>query len=182
VLNPFDAWEYDLDEWMSRKLGRKHWRSRKAPAHLRPSFARGYSLLINDDHAGWLDEIEAAGAEMIFATMWMESAATDFAPELGTGHHWPHIPFRDYHDIDHWRTTGAGVANYKMPGVKAHAGTRPILWIDDDLTPDEHAWAERRTAAGFPTVLIQPDPAVGMTREHVEQVLDFVAEHSPATV
>ncbi len=177
VCNVFDGWEVEVDEWMSAHTKKPWIRNRKAPAHLKATRARGYNLLLNPEHPEWMAEIEDTGAEMVWGTMWVHTAATEFAPVAGFGAAWSHIPFNDYHVNTSGRRMGEGVANYKMPGIADWAEDRPVVWVDDDLTPAEHAWAARRNARGLPTLFIQPDPAVGMTRAHVEQILDFIAEH-----
>ena len=55
-------------------------------------------------------------------------------------------------------------------------------WIDFHSFQETGLWAERRTAAGIPTLFIQPDPAVGMTREHTDQVLAFAAQFATSGV
>lgn len=61
----------------------------------------------------------------------------------------------------------------KVPAVDRAAGARPLAWIDDMLTPDAWAWALARSV---PTLLIPIDPAVGLTHQHVRQLLDWATE------
>lgn len=180
VTNVFDGWVHEIDEFMTRVTGKTFYaRQRTAPAHLRASWAAGYSLLLNPMHPAWIAEIEAAGFDTCWATMWQGSAATDFGPVAGFGTGWDHIDFHAFHQDDAWRNagrTGLGVGGYKAPGIEAVAGDTPTIWVDDDLQPANYAWADRRNAAGIPTLLLQPDPAVGMTRAHIDAALEFAAD------
>ncbi|WP_422758845.1 HAD domain-containing protein [Paenarthrobacter sp. C1] len=45
-----------------------------------------------------------------------------------------------------------------------------VVWIDDVLGSDSVAWAEDHDQ---PVCLVRPDPAVGLTEEHVEQIEAF---------
>jgi hypothetical protein len=58
----------------------------------------------------------------------------------------------------------------KVPAVAAYVGLRPAVWIDDELTPQARAWARDR---GVPTLLIDADPAVGLTRAAVDEALQW---------
>ena len=50
----------------------------------------------------------------------------------------------------------------------------PVVWIDDDMTDRQLAWAARRDAAGDPTLFFRPDPWSGFTKQQFKAVLDFV--------
>lgn len=43
-----------------------------------------------------------------------------------------------------------------------------LLWIDDDFTSADHAWAGDRAQSGLLTILIQPDPCIGLTVADLE--------------
>lgn len=164
VLNAFGAWDRLL-------AGLDPTGDEDGPT-LRPARADGYHLLINRDHARWLARLESL-FEIVWATMWQERAPAAFAPHLGIGDTWPWIDFSHYATSDVKGRTGAGVAGYKFPGVLATVGERPAVWVDDDLDPFHHEWAEARTAAGIPTLVVQPFPDTGWTRAEFEQVLAF---------
>ena len=57
-------------------------------------------------------------------------------------------------------------------GWNENAGDRPAVWIDDGHTAEARVWARYRQA---PTRLVTADPAAGLTRAHVDQVLGWVA-------
>ncbi|WP_329387126.1 hypothetical protein [Streptomyces sp. NBC_01716] len=50
-----------------------------------------------------------------------------------------------------------------------------VVWIDDDFTSLDHAWAAERTARGNPTLLVQPDPYTGLRTDHLTEVRDWAA-------
>ena len=175
VGNAFDGWLSVEDSWMTAQTG-KVWKRTVAPEGYRAEYANGYRLLIPVGMRAWIAEIEAAGFDCVHATMWQENAITHFAPVAGWGADWDWIDFHSYHQDGAWRNagmTGLGVGGYKAPGIEDVAGDTPAVWVDDDLQPANYAWAERRNAAGIPTLLVQPDPRVGMTREHVDRILEF---------
>ena len=47
-------------------------------------------------------------------------------------------------------------AHWKLAAIDAHAGTRPVAWIDDAFDEACHAWAAARPA---PTLLVATDAA-----------------------
>jgi hypothetical protein len=55
----------------------------------------------------------------------------------------------------------------KVPAVAKFARNRAAAWIDDMLTPEAHAWAAARSA---PTLLIDVDSSIGLTRRHVDRL------------
>jgi hypothetical protein len=55
-----------------------------------------------------------------------------------------------------------------------------VVVIDDDLEEDNYRWADRRNAAGIPTLMVQPDPRDGLTWEQVEDIIIFAEEVDPA--
>jgi hypothetical protein len=63
------------------------------------------------------------------------------------------------------RSPGRGNAHWKLDGIEDHAGSRPLAWIDDAFNPACHAWSKARAA---PTLLVQTDPAVGLTSKEAE--------------
>ena len=56
----------------------------------------------------------------------------------------------------------------KVPAVARFTGDRPAAWVDDVVTPEAVAWAAARAV---PTLLLEVDPAVGLTRGQVERLL-----------
>ena len=60
----------------------------------------------------------------------------------------------------------------KVPAVALVAGDRAVAWIDDLLSIEAHAWAQTRRA---PTLLVPIDPAEGLRRDHVDQLITWSA-------
>jgi hypothetical protein len=93
--------------------------------------------------------------ECVWCTGWEERAGEHLPALLDLPRGWPHIAFPDRPE---W------AAHWKLAGIEAHAGPhRPLAWIDD-----AHDAACRKWAAGRPgpTLLVDTDPAVGLTAEH----------------
>ena len=66
-----------------------------------------------------------------------------------------------------------GSAHWKLDAIEEYAAERPAAWIDDNLDSDCHAWADGRSA---PTLLVETLPAVGITDEHVEELLSWAED------
>jgi hypothetical protein len=64
---------------------------------------------------------------------------------------------------------------WKRDHVDAWLADVPVAWIDDDFTALDHAWAEQRNGVGVPTLLIQPEPRVGLLPEHLEAAMDWAS-------
>jgi hypothetical protein len=59
-------------------------------------------------------------------------------------------------------------AHWKVAGIEAWVDpSRPLAWVDDAHDGRCHGWAADREA---PTLLVQTDPAVGLTAEHVAEL------------
>ena len=67
------------------------------------------------------------------------------------------------------RPTGSSTA------IEDYARGRPAAWIDDNLDQECREWAAAREE---PTLLVLTEPAVGMSDEHVEQLLRWADEVS----
>jgi hypothetical protein len=107
--------------------------------------------------------------------MWQDNAVELFAPSTGIGREIDrYIDFHAHHDAASSQRTGSSVGEYKHPGIVATVGDRPFVWIDDDISPRQHRWAVERAAAGLPTLLLQPSPAVGLTEDHVARAREFL--------
>jgi hypothetical protein len=65
-----------------------------------------------------------------------------------------------------------GSAHWKLEAIDEYAADRPAAWIDDSLDERCTTWADGRSA---PTLLIETDPAAGITDQHVEQLLGWAA-------
>lgn len=92
--------------------------------------------------------------EPVWATAWMSSA---------------HAPFRQHLQLPVSAWPYVRWAEYKLPAMLRYAGGRPWAWIDDDAEWEIKAlgWTE----AMVPGLVIVPDPRVGLTGEHVRELL-----------
>jgi HAD domain in Swiss Army Knife RNA repair proteins len=111
-------------------------------------------------HGPWLHEL-AARFQIVWATGWGANANRLLAPLLGL----PDLPVivfppAPFHPMD------------KLPAVISFAGGQPLVWLDDMLTPQAHAWAAGRDV---PTLLLRIDPAEGLTRAVIDRCLRWAA-------
>lgn len=103
--------------------------------------------------------------DLVWCTGW-EDRANDHLPRLlGTPGPLPVVYFD--------RNPGRGNAHWKLAAIEAFSGDRPVAWIDDALNEECVAWAEARTAAGTPTLLVVTEPHRGLERSHLEVLLAF---------
>jgi hypothetical protein len=58
----------------------------------------------------------------------------------------------------------------KLLTLARFAADRPLVWIDDELTEAARAWAAGRAAR---TLLLDADPATGLTEELVAAIITF---------
>jgi hypothetical protein len=72
------------------------------------------------------------------------------------------------------RNPGRGHAHWKLAAIEAHAGDRPVAWVDDALDDACEEWAATR-AATAPTLLLRTNPAVGLTDDGVAELLSWAA-------
>jgi hypothetical protein len=99
--------------------------------------------------------------ELVWATGWEERANEHLPFILG-------LPFRDLPYLTFDGRAVFGSAHWKLEAIDAYAADRPAAWIDDNIDDECMAWAAGRSA---PTVIVKTDPAVGLTDEHVEELL-----------
>ncbi|MBV9792899.1 MAG: hypothetical protein JO016_03075 [Actinobacteria bacterium] len=114
-------------------------------------------------HGDWLREL-ATRFTLVWATAWDEEANRRLAPLLGLAD-LPVVPMPLPFPPE-----------WKLPAVSRFAGAHPLAWLDDALTPAAHEWAAARTV---PTLLIDIDPAIGLTRAVVDQCLTWAATLVP---
>jgi hypothetical protein len=102
----------------------------------------------------------ASRFELVWATGWEEKANEHLPFLLQLEDEFPTLMFEGRRTF--------GEAHWKIEAVDEYARGRPAAWIDDCLDERCQAWADARAE---PTLLIETDPAVGITEEHVEELL-----------
>lgn len=112
---------------------------------------RGMEVALSPLHGRWLRSLQP-WFELAWCTTWEQHAARHFGPILGLVD-LPVIRF-----TSRWG---------KLPDVEEFVGDRPCAWIDDRLKQADHDWAASREV---PTLLVQPDPAIGMTELHRDEL------------
>lgn len=111
-------------------------------------------------HGAWLTEL-AGHYDLVWGSAWGLVVHEKLSPILQL-HEFAYVPMPDipFPPAD------------KVPAIDRYVGCKPVAWIDDMIVEEARAWAAARMA---PTLLVETDPAVGMTRGHVEQLLAWAA-------
>ena len=104
--------------------------------------------------------------ELVWATGW-EERANEHLPLL------LQLPFGNLPTLLFDGRAVFGSAHWKVDAINEYAGDRPAAWIDDNIDETCAAWAERRAA---PTLIVETSPSVGLTDEHVAQLLAWADE------
>jgi len=115
--------------------------------------------------SGELLERLAERFDLVWATGWEEKANEYLPGILGlSSRKLPCLTFdgRAVFGSSHW----------KLDAIEEYADGRPSAWIDDHMDEECVVWADAREA---PTLLVETDPATGITEEHVEQLLRWAA-------
>lgn len=101
--------------------------------------------------------------ELAWCSGWEERANDHLPAALGLPGPLPFLSFDE--------NPARGRAHWKLPAIDAYAGDeRPLAWVDDSLGEACLTWAASRQGS---TLLVQTDPAVGLTGEHVAQLRDW---------
>jgi hypothetical protein len=103
--------------------------------------------------------------EPVWCSGWEEKADEHLPHLLGLPAGLPFLRFE--------RSVGRSNAHWKLDAIDAFADERPLAWIDDAFNPACHAWAQERDA---PTLLVQTDPASGLTERERELLLAWARE------
>jgi HAD domain in Swiss Army Knife RNA repair proteins len=104
--------------------------------------------------------------ELVWATGWEEKA----------NEYLPHILGLSVSELPVLTFDGRAVfgsSHWKLDAIDEYAGDRPAAWIDDNLDETCEEWADGRAA---PTLLVRTEPPTGITDEHVELLLGWVAD------
>lgn len=112
----------------------------------------------------------ASSFEPVWCTGWEEKANEHLPHALGLGDSYRHLTFE--------RNPGRVHAHWKLDSIEAHAGARPLAWIDDAHDDDCAEWARQRSAEIAPTLLVTTAPEIGLTEEHVIALTAWAADLS----
>ncbi len=115
----------------------------------------------------------ARSFELVWATGWQDRANDRLAQVIGVGP-LPVVEFELPHGNPGTGSHPAGSASggsvaghWKLEALGRFAGERPIAWIDDSFDRSCFDWADRREAAGLPTLLAPTEPGIGIEEVHV---------------
>jgi len=109
-------------------------------------------------HGDWLREL-AERFTVAWATGWGEDANLHLCPYFGL----PDLPAVTL-------PPAPFDASVKVPAIDSFVGDNAAAWVDDMVTPEARRWAQQRTP---PTLLVEVDPAVGLTRAAVDELLEW---------
>jgi hypothetical protein len=123
-------------------------------AHCIPSTVGGRLIRLAEDF------------ELVWATGW-EERANEHLPYLLD------LPFRDLPTLTFDGRAVFGSSHWKVDAIDEYAAERPAAWIDDNMSEECRAWAQRR---GAPTLLVETRPSEGLTDDHVDQLRHWAAK------
>ncbi|GAA5069682.1 HAD domain-containing protein [Streptomyces similanensis] len=133
------------------------------------------TVWLNPDHGRLLMDVIRTGlVTPVWCTSWRLDATTLIGPLLG-------LPPLPHVDLPSPQITTSHPNGYlwKRDHVDDWLADAPAVWIDDDFTNLDHAWAAERDAKGAPTLLVQPDPHHGLQPGHLTELRTWVSQ-SPA--
>lgn len=143
------------------------WQALRRPAGFTEHFFPGSPRVwLSAAHGELLNSL-AGAFELVWATAWEEDANTYLAPVLSL----PPLPVIEFSGIQQ-----RGLVFAKLPAVIAAVGDRPCAWIDDQHGAEHRAWAAGRQA---PTLILDIDPAVGLTAAVAGQLAAWAADLAP---
>jgi hypothetical protein len=116
------------------------------------------------DHGAWLHEL-AERFDLAWGTAWNAADRALLVELLALPAFGPAVTL----------PAGQFDPREKVPAVAAVAGDRPLAWIDDMLTSEAWEWAATRAA---PTLLVPIDPAIGLARADVDELVDWAAAYT----
>ncbi|MEO3852630.1 HAD domain-containing protein [Streptomyces sp. B8F3] len=121
------------------------------------------------------DLLETGLVTPAWCTSWRQDATRLIAPLLGL----PDFPHLDLPRLPITTSHPNGYL-WKRDYVATWLRDAPAAWIDDDFTALDHQWAAHRTAAGTPTLLVQPDPRRGLRPSHIQAIKQWAEQPKSA--
>jgi len=138
------------------------WRAVECPPGFREySFFPGVRVRLSEGHGELLREL-ASSFELVWATAWEHRANRLICPVIAI----PELPVIEF------PVPGTDFFFRKLPAVIDSVGDRPCAWIDDEHWPDHYYWARERAV---PTLIVDIDPAVGLTERVARDLADWAA-------
>jgi hypothetical protein len=144
------------------------WHAIECPPGFREySFAPGERVRLSVYHGELLRSL-ADSFVLVWATAWEHRANRFICPVIAL----PELPVIEF------PVTGPDYLFRKLPAVIDSVGDRPCAWIDDEHHPAHHSWARDR---GVPTLIVDIDPAVGLTTRVASQLAEWATalNHRP---
>lgn len=168
-LNPYDAKATQRpDGYVTRRLHGSSFTDSKGRLWTKG----GLRIWLNPAHGPMLLALADAGlVELVWATTWEADANTLVGPVLGL----PALPViaLPRPTPQQWPTGRI----WKRDAVERYAAGRALAWFDDDFVgPADFEWADKRTAAGTPTLLAPISPRIGIVQADVDAVADWARE------
>jgi hypothetical protein len=122
-----------------------------------------HRLQLNSEHGPMLNEMaDATGAELVWATYWRARANTWIAPQVGL----PVLRFIPIPTRLRLSSKPSSPGPWKARHVAAWVRRTPFVWFEDD--PNVAGCLAREPGLGRHLV-VQVDPAIGLTSHHVAQ-------------
>jgi len=138
------------------------WRAVGCPAGFREyRFFPGERVLLSEGHGELLRSL-ATSFELVWATAWEHKANRLICPVISL----PELPVIEF------PLTAPDYLFRKLPAVIDSVGDRPCAWIDDEHQPAHYHWALER---GVPTLIVDIDPAEGLTAQVAAQLAEWAA-------
>lgn len=115
----------------------------------------------------WIDRL-AEHFHLVWCTMWDDEANEHIFGPIGVPPV-PYIPVWENSRMRNW-SAKAGT-HHKVPQINDYAQSRPLAWIDDELTVPDYTWAQARSRTTAPTKLECPTQERGMVERHVQRLV-----------
>lgn len=126
----------------------------------------GMVHLLSAQAAGHLQRLQTV-YDLVWCTGWEERADEHLPQILGL----PRLPWLSFD-----KNPGRGNAHWKLAAIDAHAGDRPLAWLDDALDERCEDWARMRSQRGAATLLVRTEPAIGLTVAEHDTLVTWAAQ------
>jgi len=129
-----------------------------------------FKVRLRHELADWLFELTEYYVP-VWCTMWNEQANTFLAPLLEL----PDLPVIEccYSRKGFGRADGC---HDKVTFIEEQAGSRPLAWLDDEMTRKDLDWAYLRNQRVAPTKFMPVSSPAGLQRFHVDRLMAWGEE------